>query len=119
MALNPWFILGALVALGSLVGGVGYKAYQMGKDSIIAAQAKEHAAVQRTVDAMIAAGAKEVSRINGKNKPIIQTVEHKTLERIYVDCKSDPSVMRDFNAIVTGAPDPAGSVQLPPTDTDR
>jgi hypothetical protein len=117
--MTPTLYLAGALVMAALLGFTGYKGYRLGQDSIIAAQAKEHAAVQRTVDAMILAGAKEVSRINGKNKPIIQTVEHKTLERVYVDCKSDPSIMRDFNAIVTGAPDAPRGIELPPADTDR
>jgi hypothetical protein len=113
LGVNPWFALAALAALGL----VGWKGYRLGQDSIIASQAKEQAAIQRTVDAMVAAGAKEVVRVYGRNKPVIQTVPHRTVERVYVDCKSDPSLMHDFNALVSGsAPEPAGGSKLPPAD---
>src|SRR5688572_25815180 len=120
MALNPYMIIVALVALGALVGGVGWKSYRLGQDYVIAAQAKEQAAIQATVNAMIAAGAKEIAKIDVTNKTIIQKVQREVIEKpIYTDCRSGADSLQQFNTIVTGSSDSTGNSGVSETDSPK
>jgi hypothetical protein len=114
---TPSLYLAAALGALLLLAGVGYKAYRLGQDSIIAAQAKEQAAVRATVEAMIAAGAKEIAKIDVTNKTIIQKVQREVIEKpVYTNCRSGADSLQQFNTIVTGSSDATRDGELPRTD---
>ena len=115
---NPWVILAAGVALAASHGAVGWKAYQLGQDNIIATQAKEESIEKRTRDAAIKAASEEISKIEVRNVTIRQKAETITREvPVYRDCRHDPDGLRLINEAIRPGAQPADSGKLPGTGT--
>ncbi len=96
---NPWVILGVLLAiLGA--GGLGYyKGNEHAKTAALADQAKQQT-LEEKIERSIAAG---LAQIKVQNTTIKQTIQGKTVEKpVYSDCRNDPAVVGLLNDILTG-----------------
>lgn len=111
--LNPWVLLGAVVALTGAVGGAYIKGRGDGKAVEIAAQNRAVVAlreVERTV-------ARAISEIEVKNVTVRQKAE--TIIRevpVYRDCKHTPDGMQAVNEALTGRPVGPSDSKLPGTN---
>ena len=95
---NPYVLLAILVALAASHGAVGYKAYRMGQDNVIAETSKLVDVEVRTRDAALAAAGEAISKIEVRNVTIRQKAETVTREvPVYRDCRHDPDGMRLVN----------------------
>lgn len=94
LALNPWALLAGVVGFAALTGGVGYKSYRLGQDSITAKQAREDQIRMETLQIAQLAAAEEIAKISVTHTTIRQKAETVIRERIqYRDCINDPAVV--------------------------
>lgn len=111
----PWLILGALLAAGA----VGWQGYRMGKDSVIADQAREEKARQETRDIALATIADAIARQKVQRVTIRQETEREIVERpIPAGCVASDRMLELTNAAITGASLPAGPSELPAAGPD-
>ena len=116
---NPWVILAVGVALATSHGVVGYRAYQMGQDNIIAEQAKLADVEKRTRDAALAVTSEAISKIEVRNVTIRQKAETITREvPVYRDCRHDAVGLQLVNEALA-APKSPDRGKLPATDPAR
>lgn len=114
--LNPWVILGVvLFYLGSL-GAVGWKAYAMGGEHVIAEQVEDEAKRVAEREQVLSTVAEAISTMRTKNVTIRQKAETITRERVvYANCKHDADGVRLINEALTGASQPNVAGELPAT----
>lgn len=116
MISNPYVLAAALALLALTHGAVGYKAYRMGQDNVIAETAKLVDVEVRTRDAALAAAGEAISKIEVRNVTIRQKAETVTREvPVYRDCRHDPDGLRLINQALID-PKPADSGKLPAAD---
>ena len=112
LGLNKWpaVILGAVAAVG--ISGV--HGYRMGRDSVIASQAKAEAVRLETLHLAQLAAAEEIAKIQVVHTTIRQTAE-KTIREIpvYRDCVNDPGVVGLLDAARANRPQSADSGGVP------
>lgn len=103
MFANPWVLLAiGLFYVGSL-GAVGYKAYGLGGDHVIAEQAKTQELIDKVYDKAQAGAAEAIAKIEVKNATIRQKAETITREvPVYTDCKQTPEALELVNEALTG-----------------
>jgi len=113
---NPWLILGLLVAWGLSVSGVGFAAFDLGQDRAKADQADKQALVAEAVDAALGVASKAIASIEIKHQTIRQEVQREIrTNTIYADCRHSPGGLRAVNDALAGpGPGPAGGGELPP-----
>jgi hypothetical protein len=117
LILNPWVIGVAVAALIASHGAVGYKAFRLGQNDIIAETSKLIDQEVRTRDAAIAAAAEAISKIEVRNVTVRQKAETITREvPVYRDCRHDGDGLRLINQALTDADEPAGGGKLPAAD---
>jgi alpha-D-ribose 1-methylphosphonate 5-triphosphate synthase subunit PhnG len=107
-----------VVALVISHGAVGYKAYRMGQDNIIAETSKIIDAEVRTRDAALAATADAISKIEVKYVTVRQKAETVVREvPVYTDCTHSDDGMRLVNEALR---QPTRDGKLPASNgTDR
>lgn len=118
--LNPWVILGVVLALGA-TGTAGYvKGSNDAENEFLAETAREQQIARIAYDNALAATASEIAKIEVTNKTIRQDLEREIrYEPIYIDCRHTPGVKRLLDAILLGEA-PAESFDpsvLPATDS--
>lgn len=119
MVTNPYVLLAVGAVLVTSHGVVGYKAYQLGQDNIIAQNAKLEEVEQRTRDAALRVTADAISQIEVRNVTIRQKAETVTREvPVYRDCRHDPDGLRLVNQALT-APELPDNGELPAADSPR
>jgi hypothetical protein len=106
MLANPYVLLAiALFYVGSL-SAVGYKAYQMGGEHVIATQAKEDSIETRTREAALQATAEAISKIEVKNEYRTQKLVTETVEKpVYRDCVNTDASFGLLNESLTAPED--------------
>jgi hypothetical protein len=115
---NPYVALGLLLAVVASYGAVGFKAYQLGQDNVIAEQAKLQDVETRTRDAALAAASEAISKIEVRNVTIRQKAETITREvPVYGDCRHDPVGLQLVNQALGTEAEPAGRDKLPAADS--
>lgn len=96
--MNPYVLLAALVLIVGSVVGAGWKGYQIGRDAVIAEQAKVDLAYRTARDAAATAAAEAISKLELKQVNITQRVERETIERpVYRDCQHTPDGLQLLN----------------------
>lgn len=112
--------LATLAWVGTTVGA-GWWAYGAGKDSEIASQDRENAAIQAATDKMAKTAAEAISKIQFRNTTIKQEVQHEITERVvYRDCVHTDEQLRRINAAIAGTGSyTAASSSLPAASAPR
>ena len=107
--LNPWLLLGALLAILASFGTGYYK----GASDTEATQSKTELLIMQASQAAQQAAAEEISKIKIKNTTIKQEVRREIqVAPAYVDCRhSEPGLRLINQALVNG--DAAGGIKLP------
>lgn len=105
--------IGAVLWAAS-IAGVGWWAYERGRDTELATQYREGVASANAAHAAASAAAAAISSIEVKHVTIRQRAETVVREvPVYRDCKHDSRVLRDINEARTGRAEPPGGGQLP------
>lgn len=111
----PWMT--AALAWALSIAGTGYYAFQLGKDSETAAQARIAQAVQDTREAAQKGAADAISKIKIVNTTVRQKAETVVrTERLYTDCRHSPGMRDAINAAISGRSLPTGNSELPAPD---
>ena len=96
--INPWLIVGLLVAWGVSIAGVGLTAFDMGQDRAKASQAEKQALVAEAVDAALATTATAIAGIEIKHQTIRQEIQREIrMNTVYADCRHSPGGLRGVN----------------------
>lgn len=102
--INPWMILGVLLAV-SVAGTTGYvKGGQHMKNEIESDIAREERIGQIAYSNALSATASEIAKIKVVNKTITQELEREIrYEPVYIDCRHSDDTKRMLDAILTGS----------------
>lgn len=113
--MNPYLLLGVVVAWGASAGGAFLYGQHVGAEHEQAGQAKIATAITDTREAAQAGAADAIAKLKPVNKTIVQKTQREiTTERVYSDCRVPDSGMRLANEAITGKPaEPAGGVVVP------
>lgn len=113
--MNPWLIVGLLIAYGASVATTGFVAFDLGQDRQRASQAEKQALVAEAVDAAMATTVTAIAGIEIKHQTIRQEVQREIrTNTVYADCRHSPGGLRSVNDALAGpGPGSAGSGQLP------
>lgn len=110
MLANPYVILAAVLAFAGIVGGVGYKSYHMGADSVVARQARDDAVRMETLQLAQLGAAEAIAAIEVKNVTIKQRLETKLIQSPPDPrCVVDDGVLALTNEAITGRSDPTAN----------
>lgn len=116
--MNPYVLLAAVLGALALTGGVAWKAYQLGQDSVIASQAKQAQLIREVQAAAQKGAAEEIAKIEIKHTTVRQSLETEIREKpVYRDCVADDRVLSLVNQAITGA-EPADPSVVPGTRPD-
>lgn len=108
---NPYVLLFVGALLVASHGAVGYRAYRMGQDNIVATLAKEASIEERTRAAALEAVAEQISKIKVTNVHTTQRLERETVEKpVYRDCLHDDTAFRLLNDALTAPEDRTAGV---------
>lgn len=117
--MNPYILLGGLVAFLAAVGGAYFQGRSDGFDKCEAASARDERVAQIATAAAADAAASAISRIEVKNATIRQTLEREIIEKpVYRDCRSGMDIVGVFNSAIDPA-QPASAAdpgELPTSD---
>lgn len=98
LAANPWAGLAVVLALVTTHGIVGWQAYHIGQDALIAQQKREDDIEARTRKAAMEGAATEISKIEVKHVTIRQKAETVIQrEPVYSNCVHSPDGLRLVN----------------------
>jgi hypothetical protein len=114
--LNPWVILGVLLAIAG-AGGLGYYKGNAHARTAALAEAAKQMTLEEKIQTTIAT---EVSKIKVTNTTLKQTIQGKTVEvPVYRDCRHDPVVLGLLNDLLTGkqTAKPASGLVVPAADS--
>lgn len=118
--LNPWVLLGLLVAWAASLGGAFVYGQATKADAVEAQAAREEKVAQKAADAATVAAAVAIARIKPINTTIRQETEREVrTNTIYADpgCRHPPEQLQRLNAALTGTgPERAASGVLPEPD---
>jgi hypothetical protein len=118
MALNPWLILAAVVALGASHTYAYVKGGTARENSILAEQQRQDELVQKIQRSTAA----EIAKIQVVNKTIYQRATREVIEKpVYRECVHDPDTLGLLNHALTNtaATQPTGDSSVPGTDAAR
>lgn len=108
--MNPWALLGIVLAVGAMVGGAYWQGRQDGANAELATQAREEKVQAWANDAAASAIADAVPRITVRHQTVRQEVEREIRDNpVYLraDCDTGPDSLRLFNSTIPGgAADP-------------
>ena len=115
LALNPWLLLAAGLALSGAIGGAYIKGRADGRSVEIAQRVTIEEVARVSREAASEAAAEKIAKIEVTNRTIYQKVERETrIEPRYVDCRNTEHVMQLINAALTGKSITIDAVELPP-----
>jgi hypothetical protein len=118
--LNPWAILAVAIFYFASIGGVGYKAYQLGGEHVIAQQVKTEKLIEEVAAKAQLAAATEIANIKVVNQHSKQVLEREIIEKpVYRDCVNTADGLRAINSALAGEPLPADGGKLPKADTPK
>lgn len=115
LALNPWLILAAVLALGASHTFAYVKGGAAREDSILAEQKRQDELVQK----IERTNAQQIAQIEVVNKTIYQRATREVIEKpVYRDCRHDGDTLGMLNhALTNTAPaEPARDSGVPGTD---
>ncbi len=122
--MNPWALLGIVLAVGGMTGGAYWQGRQDGEAKIVAQEAREREIAAEAVDAANTAAAQAIASIKVQHRTITQEVQRDVLEKTVYrdpDCRHDAGSLQRINTAITGAAQASavGSGVLPGTDAPR
>lgn len=117
--MNPWFMLGSVLALVAALGGAYLQGRADGKDQCAAELVRDARVAQIASATAADAAASAITGIRIQNTTIKQEVQREIVETVrYRECVHPDGVLRNINAAITGnRPAPAASGVLPTADT--
>ena len=102
MLANPYVLLAIVIGLLASHGAVGYKAYRVGQDNVIAETAKLLDVETRTRDAALAAASEAIAKLRPRNVYRTDRIVTETVEKpVYRDCEHDPATFGLLNESLT------------------
>lgn len=117
--MNPYIIVGLLVAWGSSLAGTGWWFYNAGEDHQIAKTVEQSELIRAVSDAAQHSAATAIAGIVVKNTTIKGEIEREIrTNTVYADCRHSPEQLRRLNEALTGRAEPAGGGQLPRADAN-
>jgi hypothetical protein len=117
--MNPYILLGGLVAALIAIGGAYLQGRSDGLDKCEAAKARDERVALIASTAAAASAAEAISKIGVKHETIRQTLEREIIEKpVYRDCRSGPDAVSVFNSAIEPATAASGADpgQLPATN---
>jgi hypothetical protein len=115
MLANPWVLIAIAVFYAGSLGTVGYKAYQMGQEHVVATQAKERSIEDRTRDAALAVTSEAIANIKVVNEHTTQRLATETVEKpVYRDCVNSDVSYGLLNDALTAPEDRPGAGSADP-----
>lgn len=113
--MNPYTVLGLVVAWGASVGGAFFYGQGVGADGVIAKQQAVDQAIQQTRDAAQQGAAAAIALLKPRNVTIRQETEREIqTNTVYRDCRVPADGVRLANEAITGRPaEPAGGGSVP------
>lgn len=117
--MNPYAILGLVLAWGATTGGAFLYGQNVGRDHEQAGQAKISKAIEDTREAAQAGAADAIAKLKPVNKTIVQKTQREITENVvYRDCRVPADGVRLANEAITGKPaEPASGVVVPGANT--
>ena len=118
LALNPWLLLGAVVALGASHTYAYVKGGTARENSMLAEQKRQDELIAKVQQSTAA----EIARIQVVNKTIYQRATREVIEKpVYRECVHDPDTLGMLNhALTNTAPaQPVGDSSMSGTDAAR
>lgn len=101
--MNPYLLLTGIIAMCFAVGGAGWQGFRLGRDSEIAARAKQDVIVQASREAMQKTAAEAIAAIEVKHVTVRQQLETEIHEKpVYRECVADARGLQLINAALTG-----------------
>lgn len=114
--MNPYILLGLVLAWGASIGGAFFYGRDTGKDSVLAGQTLIEEVEKRAREG----AAEAIAQIEVKNITIRQKAEVITREiPVYRDCRHDPDAVRLLNDALAAPGQVAPDRELPGADTAR
>ncbi len=110
--MNPWALLGIVLAVGTLTGGAYWQGRKDGANAEIATQAREDRATAVASDAAASAIAAAIPKITVRHQTVRQEVEREIqVQEVYRDpgCRTGADSLRLYNSTIPGAPASAAS----------
>lgn len=107
--MNPWVLLGGLLALLGAAGGAYWQGRQDGRDEQLAKSQRDEQLVQQASDAAASAAADAISKITVTHRTIRQELQRDIVEKpVYrdPDCRTGADSLQRFNSAIPGAAQP-------------
>lgn len=104
--MNPWALLGIVLAVGAMTGGAYMRGREDGENKIVAQQAREDAIAAAASDAAASAIAAAIPKITVKHQTVRQELEREIRTNpVYLraECDTGPGSLQRFNAAIPGA----------------
>ena len=112
--MNPYVLLGGLVAALIAIGGAYLQGRSDGADKCVAGQARDERVAHIASVAAADAAASAITKIKVQNTTIKQEVQREIVETVrYRECVHPDGVVRNINAALTGEPAPIASGVVP------
>lgn len=113
--MNLYAILIVVVMWGASLGGSFFYGQSVGKDSEVAAVAREDAIVKKTIDAAQIGAAKAIAANKPRNVTIRQDTEYEVrTNTVYADCRHSPEQLQRVNSALTGTAAASASGRVVP-----
>lgn len=115
MLANPYALLAIVLFYVGSIAGVGYKAYRLGEDHVVAEQAKTEVLIAKVKEEAQLGAAEAIAKIEVKHATIRQKTETITREvPVYSECRHDPVGLQLVNDALNSAnTQPADKGELP------
>lgn len=115
--MNPWMLLGVVLAVAGAGGGGFWYGTGVGHDQCIAERAKDEELVRRAGEAAALVAADAISKIEVKNVTQKQILQREIVENVvYRDCRHTPDGLRALNDTLTGGKRGTDKGELPRVD---
>lgn len=116
--MNPYLIIGAMLAFAAAVGGAYIQGRSDGQDKCVAEQVRDEQVAQIASVAAADAAASAITAIKFRNTTITQEVQREIQTKtVYRECLHSPEQLQRINEALTGTAEPAASGVLPSAGT--
>lgn len=118
--MNPWLLLAIGAGWVASIGGSFFYGQDVGRDSVVAEQARTRAVIQETRDLAQQGAAQAIADMEVQNVTITQPIRTEVrTNTVYRECTHTPDGLRALNAAITGRAEPVGESKLPGPDPAR
>jgi hypothetical protein len=99
---NPYVLLAIVLGLIASHGAVGYKAYHVGQDALVAQQTRDDTIEQRTRAEALRVTSEAIAQLRPKNVYRTEKIVTETVEKpVYRDCVNDDATFGLLNESLT------------------